>query len=324
MMKDIYNVTLLDILPDSLKHDSEVRALAEAITPELQSISSDIIQCVLLTRISELPEDVVDLLAWQFHADFYEFDLPLEKKQELVSRFFSFHRIKGTPAVVEDLVTTIFEDETKVVEWFEYTGDPYTFKLSTNEYPVEPTDIARFVKALNSVKNLRSWFTKVHIVNKGIFLEHRDDKLLFWYETGVIKVGRWPWWNSIGQLRKKDVGITGLLFVGSYIYPHAGVSVGSVGRKDVGVTPFTVTGEWLFPRASVPCGVSPEVQTFGALQNVSVGAEMITGLGTCDFPRAGVSVGLVFDAGITSGLLAYAAKSEYVWCGLYHSGQEVA
>ncbi|MEW9670369.1 hypothetical protein [Ammoniphilus sp. 3BR4] len=41
-MKDIYSINLLDIMPDSLKSDPDVRALADAITPELQEISSAI------------------------------------------------------------------------------------------------------------------------------------------------------------------------------------------------------------------------------------------------------------------------------------------
>ncbi|TGV01264.1 phage tail protein I, partial [Mesorhizobium sp. M00.F.Ca.ET.186.01.1.1] len=131
-MVDIYSVSLADILPENLKADPQVQALAEAITPELQVIAQAINECLLLPRLDELPEDIVDLLAWQYHVDFYDSSLPLEKKRELVKQANTTHRYKGTPWAIDKVVSTAF-DEAVVSEWFEYGGEPGYFKVTTTD-----------------------------------------------------------------------------------------------------------------------------------------------------------------------------------------------
>ncbi|USG67456.1 phage tail protein I [Brevibacillus ruminantium] len=154
-MTDIYSVALLDILPESLKKDRGVQALAEAITPEIQTISRAIAETVLLPRLDELPEDVVDLLAWQRHIDFYDTTLPLEKKRELVRYAGEAHKRKGTPWAVDQVVSAAFDDSV-VSEWFEYGGEPYYFKVMTTDRITSEKKLAELIRAIHSVKNKRS------------------------------------------------------------------------------------------------------------------------------------------------------------------------
>lgn len=178
-MINIFNVNLLDIMPESLKNDPQVQALCGAITPEIQAISNEIPQCILLPRIDDLPGDVVDLLAWHFHVDFYDTALPIEIKRQLVKKSMLWHKRKGTPSAVEELISTLF-DEGKVVEWFEYGGQPYYFKVVTNNESVTQERAAEFTKALESVKNKRSWLEKVEIT--------QSEKMNL-YLAGVVHVG---------------------------------------------------------------------------------------------------------------------------------------
>ena len=72
------------------------------------------------------------------------------------------HIRKGTPAAVEDLIAAVF-GEGKVVEWFEYGGEPYHFKVVTNDYALANERSEEFIKALNTVKNARSWLEKIEV-----------------------------------------------------------------------------------------------------------------------------------------------------------------
>ncbi len=161
-MIDIFNINLLDIIPDSLKNDPDVEALCKAITPEIQAISTEINQCIILGRIDGLSENALDLLAWQFHVDFYDTALPIETKRQLVKNSIRWHKRKGTPAAVEELVTAIF-GEGIVLEWFDYGGEPYHFKVQTFNLSTTREDADKFTRALNSVKNARSWFDGVEV-----------------------------------------------------------------------------------------------------------------------------------------------------------------
>jgi phage tail P2-like protein len=161
-MTDIYNVDLLDILPESLKQDPQVQAMCAAITPQLQAVSNAIIECVLLPRIDELPREVLDLLAWHLHVDFYNASYPVETKRQLVKNSLAWHKRKGTPSAVEELITAVFGDG-EVEEWFEYGGQPYHFKVLTTNTSATTTDVQRFTRAVESVKNARSVLEAVEI-----------------------------------------------------------------------------------------------------------------------------------------------------------------
>lgn len=162
MTKNIADVKLIDLLPPNLARDPEIQALAEAIDQELKAVDGAIEQCILLPRLDSLPEAVVDHLAWERHVDFYEPDLPIEQKREMVRQSKPWHRRKGTPAAVEELVTAIFGDG-EVQEWFEYSGQPYHFKVQTTNTSATTTDVQRFTKAVNSIKNTRSFLDAVEI-----------------------------------------------------------------------------------------------------------------------------------------------------------------
>ncbi|MBH0333673.1 hypothetical protein ABH14_28760 [Brevibacillus brevis] len=184
-MIDIYNISLLDILPDSLKNDKDMVAMAKAFTPELQSLSREAKLCMILRNIDHLPSELVDHLAWELHVDFYDPELPLEVRRLLVKNSIPWHRTKGTPAAVEELITTVFGDG-GVEEWFEYGGQPYYFNVITNNREVTTEQALMFTRALNSVKNTRSWLEKIEISqveNLNLYFAgiiHTGDKITLW------------------------------------------------------------------------------------------------------------------------------------------------
>lgn len=171
-MVNIYNIDIMDILPESLKNDSQVQAMCAAITPQLQDISNLISQCILISKIDKLPEEVVDLLAYQFHVDFYEPTDRVEKKRQLVENSLPWHVRKGTLLAVQELITTYFDDG-EIVEWFKYGGDPYKFKVVTNNKDATSEKAVQFTRLLDSVKNTRSWLEAVEITqteNVNLFM----------------------------------------------------------------------------------------------------------------------------------------------------------
>ena len=70
-MKTIYEISLLDILPDSIKNDEKVIAVAKSLDVELQKLSAQTRLPLHLPRLNELPHSVLDALAEQFDVVFY-------------------------------------------------------------------------------------------------------------------------------------------------------------------------------------------------------------------------------------------------------------
>ena len=158
MIKDIRSISLLDILPENLLQDKQVNAAARALDGELQKVSEAVRETLILSRIDELPETVLDLLAWQWHVDFYEpVGMDIGTKRNLIRESIAWHRIKGTPAAVERLLSTVF-GKTTVEEWYEYDGEHHTFRLSINGEGAfdEKRTINELMDALESSKNKRS------------------------------------------------------------------------------------------------------------------------------------------------------------------------
>jgi phage tail P2-like protein len=162
MSKTIYNVKWFDVIPPSIASDPQVKAISAAISPQLQAVSNEIQECILLPRLNELSEKVVDLLAWQYHVDFYDANLSIEQKRNLVRTSIDAHRHKGTPYAVELVVKAILEDAI-VQEWFEYGGEPYFFRVIKINGQITADMYPRLKKAINTVKNTRSWLEGVSL-----------------------------------------------------------------------------------------------------------------------------------------------------------------
>lgn len=80
-MIDIYNVKLLDIIPPNLKHDPDIIAASKAIDNEFSMVVTKAKECIILPRIDELDSDIIDILAWEMHVDFYDPTLPLDTRR---------------------------------------------------------------------------------------------------------------------------------------------------------------------------------------------------------------------------------------------------
>jgi phage tail P2-like protein len=150
-MTNIYNIKLLDLVPPNFKKDTDIIAASKAIDKEFISLVNSIKNVLTFADIDNVTPEVLDLLAWELHCDFYDNTLPIDVRREIVKNALIWHFTKGTPAAVEELMTTVFGDG-QVLEWFEYGGQPYHFKVLTSNTDVTTAKLEEFTKALNSVK----------------------------------------------------------------------------------------------------------------------------------------------------------------------------
>ncbi|MCL2488631.1 MAG: phage tail protein I, partial [Oscillospiraceae bacterium] len=123
-MNPAYGITpenLLRILPDVLKNDESMLALANAIIGVLAGQPDDIEEVMIYTRIDKLPEPLLDILAYDFKVDWWDANYTLAEKRRVLKESWAVRRRLGTKAAVQRAVSAIFDD-TLVQEWFEYGG----------------------------------------------------------------------------------------------------------------------------------------------------------------------------------------------------------
>ncbi len=146
-----------EVLPESLRVDENIKALIEAVEPELETIQAQIPNVLIYSRIDTLSEEVIDLLAWQFHIEGYELAETEEEKRALVKKAIELHRYKGTRWAIKK-VLELLNMQGVIKEWFEYGGEPYRFKVDVgiSNKELTPELIDKLINLINEYKNERS------------------------------------------------------------------------------------------------------------------------------------------------------------------------
>ena len=117
MSKTIYNADYSECLPEALKKDPKMVALANATAATLLDTSGIIDNVLIYSRFDELPEELVDILAYDLHVDWYDYNYPLEAKRDLVKNSVKVHKKMGTKYAIETALGSLFP-ESEVEEWF--------------------------------------------------------------------------------------------------------------------------------------------------------------------------------------------------------------
>lgn len=145
----------LKLLPYSLKQDMVLAAMFEAAVIQLQEAYDEAEALSNLVDVDKIPARLLDLIAYERHVDFYDSNLSIEQKRELVKKSISWHRKKGTRWAVENVVSVVYKNA-QVYEWFEYGGEKYRFKIEVDEPFIANKDMKRLRELVESTKNKRS------------------------------------------------------------------------------------------------------------------------------------------------------------------------
>lgn len=201
-MIDLDNLSLKQILPSNLAADETVSDIATVIENTLQEISTQIYMCVLLPRLDELPDNILNEIAWQYHVDFYQDTLERETKIKLIKTSIAMHKLKGTPYAVEKVCTDVFKSA-QVVENWEYGGQPYHFKVAFIQEPVTDLNkINNLINAINTAKNVRSWCDEIG------FITEQAGNIYFGGDIGVFDV------VELNQMEYRPKDVIGESFFG--------------------------------------------------------------------------------------------------------------
>lgn len=148
---------LMRVFPMAFTEDKRLLALGKAIAEELVRREAEAKLGILYADIDNLPEKVLDILAYDFKVDWWDTSYTLEEKRRTLKDSWKVHRIMGTKAAVELGLSGIYPD-TQVEEWFEYGGKPYHFKLTidTTHQIVELKKHEQVLNRVNYYKSLRS------------------------------------------------------------------------------------------------------------------------------------------------------------------------
>lgn len=153
-MISLYDSQITDVLPISIKDLPEVQAISYAISNMNKRLINFSKKVALYNAIDILDDCILDILAVELRTQYYDENLDIVIKRKLIKNTLVWYMKAGTPSAVEELVEAVFGTG-EVEEWFDFNGDPYTFRVTTNA-KLDPEGIEKFFKMINKVKNTRS------------------------------------------------------------------------------------------------------------------------------------------------------------------------
>ena len=142
---------LLAVFPPALRKSPDYWTLAQAVAPELDAAFQAATQAEVLCRVDELPEDVLDALAYDLDMFWWRPDASIAEKREGIKQALATHRRLGTTQAVQDAVNTYLGGGV-VEEWFNYSGAPYSFQIAAPNASIIANSLEAFLRVIDGVK----------------------------------------------------------------------------------------------------------------------------------------------------------------------------
>ena len=161
-MIDLLNSNITNILPEALSGRPEVKALGYAISNALKRLLGYCQNISVHSTIDNASEQLLDMLAVELNTQYYDTAADIETKRSLVKNTLIWYMTTGTPAAVEDLVRAVY-GVGEVQEWFEYNGEPYHFRIVTQNTAATDDMIQEVTRVVQNIQNARSYLEAVII-----------------------------------------------------------------------------------------------------------------------------------------------------------------
>lgn len=165
-MSSLYDLSLNELVPLSIKNDSEVQNSIAVLDDEFELIKDTLDGLYIYSAIDTLPMDIIQLLAWQFNITDKNSGWLLatseQEKRNLVKNAIILHKTKGTKYSVLKAIESLNLEGT-VQEWFEYDGTPHHFKVIIDSIgiPYTENDILNLENYVRYYKNARSYLDEI-------------------------------------------------------------------------------------------------------------------------------------------------------------------
>ena len=295
--RDIYTVNFADYLPAALKHDPKMRAIAETVTREALRVSGDIENVLIYSRIDDLPEALIDILAYDMHVDWYDYSYPLKVKRDILKGSVRVHKKMGTKYAVEKALGALYP-QSEVEEWYQYEGEPHHFHIVCDV--TENRVTASFQDIINAVmmyKRLSSHLDEVvYQASVGIRIETHTDFFLYKNPaTGSLLAGTYPQrirrGAQAGNVIVVGTDAAGFIFLPTQAgtYPYRNTIFRHTGAQIDVETALIANGYRNTPAGQINAGEEPQRSHRGAQAGAGIEAQTETGNTLFSVPAAGTA-----------------------------------
>lgn len=162
---NIQDTKLIDIVPVFMRDDRTVRGLCAAADAMFKQLINAVHIAWWRKYIDELNADQLDDIAKQIGISWYDDAADILSKRSVLKNYENVLAISGTPDAVKFAVKDLFGD-VEIIEWPEYDGQPYHFKILVNAKLTEE-NTRLFSSAVAGAKNVRSIMDSLETMRKS-------------------------------------------------------------------------------------------------------------------------------------------------------------
>lgn len=217
-MIDLYSGELLNMLPSPMASQIQQICISYALKQGIRLILDKADMTRTQAMIESLPERILDVLAVELRTPYYQEDMALEKKRDIIKRTLLWHLTAGTPSAMRELISIVIGEGT-IVEWPDFDEPPYTpgtFDILTNVRITE--EIAtQFIAIIERVKNERSHLRRLHI--------HRRSDAHWYIGVGARSEPHWTALNA----KESEQELSGNMYIATSAVSYPRLII----RKDV-------------------------------------------------------------------------------------------
>ena len=208
-MNNIKDADFLTTFPPALKNDKSMLALGRLVAEELHITANETKKNIIYANIDNLSETWLDVLAYDLHVDWYDYDYPIEAKRAIIKDSIRVHQKLGTKAAVEMALGGI-HPQSEIEEWFTYGGKPHRFRivLDTTKSRVE-ADYEEIIKTVDIYKRLTAHLDGLYYqCSMCVVVMPQTEYFLFSTPmTGQLKAGTEPYRNTVGAVENAVISI---------------------------------------------------------------------------------------------------------------------
>lgn len=223
-MIDIRTGELKDLWPD--EKSAEFLSLSYAIKLRIADIIVKASKIGILYDVDGLDEEVLDYIAIEMRALYYRQNMPIEMKRKIVKNLMLWYSKAGTLEAVQEIVSTVFEGESDVEEWYLNGGDPDTFEVVIPDTAAGKTGVIDDLEdVVEKTKNVRSHYRGLTFQTKdGLKLKTEDDTA---YKFNFPMCGTMPYTAELGSASRQRLALGKSQMAGISKIEHPGIETGT-------------------------------------------------------------------------------------------------
>lgn len=198
----------------------EVISISYALQMQVVKILTAVEKTKCFSDMDKLEESTLDYFAVEMRAMYYDQELPIETKRSIVKNTMNWYTKGGTTSAVMELLSIIF-NTANLEEWFNYSGDPFRFRV------VVPAREGSSIDNLNAlsdlivkIKNVRSQMDELVLEEKSILKLKTKDGL---YRMCPPRCGTIPKVSTGFRQGIANLILSGTESEGTSRMPHTGI-----------------------------------------------------------------------------------------------------